>query len=176
MTNPKVSPEMVVTALRTFLAAESTPTKAMRSAIEAALAAQPSEPVGWKPIEEFYCDNEWSIFMFAWPHPKTDIGWAYDFWSVKHLREMQEKVASGWDKNSPHLFWVPTHYAPLPPPPNTTTPSTPPEPQGDLVEQLEAAPVRTAILRLDPREEGESDVVISLDLRDRILTALRGQA
>jgi hypothetical protein len=72
---------------------------------------------GWLPIETVPTEDEWANFMFAWPHNKTPSGWMYDFWSVKHLRRMQEAVASGQAKIAPHLYWVPTHWQHLPQPP-----------------------------------------------------------
>lgn len=69
----------------------------------------------WQPIESAPTDE--TIFMVAWPHAKMDGGWMFDFWSGKYLDEMRAAIADGAAIRSPHLFWLPTHWQPLPEPP-----------------------------------------------------------
>lgn len=70
----------------------------------------------WQSIETM--PRDWTISMVAWPHSQMDTGWMLDFWSGKYLAEMEESIAKGLRKNSPHLFWLPTHWKPMPAPPH----------------------------------------------------------
>jgi hypothetical protein len=70
----------------------------------------------WQDIAS--APTDWTVFMVAWPHPKMDGGYMFDFWSGKHLTEMREAIANGAQKRAPHLYWLPTHWASLPRPPH----------------------------------------------------------
>jgi hypothetical protein len=50
---------------------------------------------------------------------------------------------------------------------------TPTEAREELASELERIPVRTEILNVDTGKRGEQSVVVSLVLRDRVLSALR---
>lgn len=69
----------------------------------------------WKPIETAPTDE--SIVMVAWPHHRMEGGYMFDFWSGRYLEEMRAAIADGAARRSPHLYWLPTHWAPLPAPP-----------------------------------------------------------
>lgn len=58
--------------------------------------------------------TDWTVFMVTWRHGGWEGGWAFDFWSGKYLAEMRERIAKGYAKNAPHLYWMPSHWAPLP--------------------------------------------------------------
>lgn len=70
----------------------------------------------WQPIETAPRDG--TIIHVAWPHRGMDGGWMFDYWSGEYLSKMEDAISKGFSENAPHLYWLPTHWSPLPDAPN----------------------------------------------------------
>ena len=98
------------------------------AAVRHALRAQPPTPSGWQPIETAPKDGT-LVDLFVDGHRETDCCWHRLDWEIAYLHWPADSM--GWatwserDGEYGRIEPAPTHWQPLPAPPQTPEPQTP---------------------------------------------------